>query len=581
MDKSQSSSSHFCQSLRRAAAIGTAVAFLVLEASPAFATNYYWVGSRSGSTHWNAPTNWSTVPSGPGNGAAPGAADLAIFFKTGGTVQMKSAVNVMGIYMGNNWTGSILQGTGTLTIGSLGMRVGSGRFIGGNVPIYNSGSYTQTGGIVAYIMSRFSHSGSFSVRSLSSTTNPTFTSTGTVIASGSGNYTYTFGANSAGTGRRVFLKNFTLNNRGASTSTNKITVSGAILSLSGTLRINTGKLDLDQGNVPLVTNSGIVLANSALAAFVGDGNITASGYNIVAGDSASFNLSGTTTLTMKGNSQTLDVNGDTIYRLTVRSSSGTYMASDLVVTNQLQVNTGSRLSLNAFNIFATGTTIFNYGTIKENTGKLSHSGSDLLITNSSFVDVSSTSTPQTMYFTLTDPDGNLNGTSIDTLTVTASISGGDSETITLSETTFTSGVFRGSIPTAYASPTANNGQLQTPSDKVVTLSYTDSQDGLSITDTSSLVVVSGGGGGGGDGGGYYVPPSTSRSSSSAAVNASTSRSSSKSSMKSSSKKSSSKKSPSKKSSKKKSSKKSSSKKSSSKKSSSKKSSSKSSSSKKL
>ncbi|MEK7218176.1 MAG: S-layer homology domain-containing protein, partial [Patescibacteria group bacterium] len=114
----------------------------------------------------------------------------------------------------------------------------------------------------------------------------------------------------------------------------------------------------------------------------------------------------------------------------------------------------------------------------------------------------------TVYITLSDTDENIDGTAADTVSVTVT-GGGDSETVTLTENSDISGVFRGSIASADAAATASDGTLQSPGTTLAYLSYTDTQDALSYADSTTLVeastttttttttTTSGGGGGGG------------------------------------------------------------------------------------
>ena len=92
----------------------------LLFLSRASAATYYWVGSGS-STRWEDPLNWSTVAKG-GHTAAqtniPTGSDTAVLLSSGATVRIRSAVSLTNLSISNIWTGSLLMGTGTLTVWS-------------------------------------------------------------------------------------------------------------------------------------------------------------------------------------------------------------------------------------------------------------------------------------------------------------------------------------------------------------------------------------------------------------------------------------------------------------------------------
>jgi len=480
----------------------------------AHAADRFWVGAGNAdhdtSDRWEDTNNWSNVPTGTGGQTVPGASDLAIFAVSGSTVRIRSEVTVGGIFLANTFTGSLLQGTGTLTIGTSGIRVGSGTFLGGNGVMTSSGSFTQTGGIVTMTHGTYTQSGSFSITNGagSGIPSPVFTSTGTVVFRGNTDLTYTQAANTT-----VSLWHVTVDNNGG-TTLDDLTVSGTGgLSLSGTLTITLGGLDLETNNVTLNVENGITLADAAQATLIADQNITASGA-VSVGAASTVTLSGSMTLTLNGDDQELNVNNTSIPNLTIGSSSGTTLTGHAQVTSTLQVNTGASLMIQSLTLAATGATIINYQTIDEGTGKIVHTATSFLIADSSYAEDDSIPLGTTVYFTITDTDENISGTAADTLTVTATTTQGESETITLTETSNTSGVFRGSAASADktgSAITAGDGIIQAGgSDYILTGTFTDAQDALTNTDTSTLTIAdssapptsttsSGGGGGGGGG----------------------------------------------------------------------------------
>lgn len=492
------------RSFGRVLIVSVAVVVSILWASRAHAADRYWVGARNAnSDRWEDTENWSTQPRGASGASLPGASDIAIFSFSGSTARIRSAVSVQGILLSNVWTGALLQGTGTITAGSAGVRVGSGRFVGGNAFIAIATGFTQTGGIVSGIQNTLTLSGSLSITDGSAAGTPSFTSTGTIVFDGNADQNFTKGSSTS-----MSLRNLTLENSGAGTSDDIVTSINGGLNLSGALTITVGNLDLESNNTDLVVERGITIASNAQASLTSGGNVTASG-SLSVGASGSFTLSGVTTLTMNGIDQNLDTNNSLLFNLTVASSSGTTLTSQQSVSNTLQINTGSTLALDSFTFFATGATILNYAKLHEDTGKVVHNASSFLMGDSNFTEVGTFNTGDRIYVTLTDTDENIDGTALDTVSVTLSTTGGgDSEAVTLTETSKTSGLFRGSIGTAFGA-VLSDGLIGATDTTTVTATNTDAQDGLVNTDTATLNVgglpVSGssssGGGGGGGGGG--------------------------------------------------------------------------------
>ncbi|MFH1444172.1 MAG: S-layer homology domain-containing protein [Candidatus Peregrinibacteria bacterium] len=376
----------------------------------ALAADRYWRGQMNNSNQFENPINWSATLGGNGGVAAPTASDEVFFISNstgstllGKTVLIKSNASANGIVINQNMTGTILLGTGALTVGWNGVRMGSGRIIGGTASntVAVRGGFTQTGGIVRVGNGTFAVSGSFVVTG--STTN--FTSTGTVILNG-----------------------------------------GA--------------------------------------------------QNLNAAYRASFT------------------------NLTVASTGATTLLSDVsTVSGTLQISTGATVSLGSYTLYATGATIINYGTITEGTGYISHTSSNVLITDANYAEDNSL-TPGYVYFNVTDSDENIDGTVQDTMAITVTASTGDSESVTLTETTNTSGIFRGSIlATSSTGYVASNGALEITSTATVSFTYTDAQDSADTgSDTATLTIAAAssassstatGGGGGRRGGGNTTPASSS------------------------------------------------------------------------
>ncbi|MEK7562767.1 MAG: LamG-like jellyroll fold domain-containing protein, partial [Patescibacteria group bacterium] len=197
---------------------------------------------------------------------------------------------------------------------------------------------------------------------------------------------------------------------------------GSNLTVNGNLNIYSGNLDVSSSNY----------------------SVTASGSFI---NSARFTpRSGTVTLA--GIGTTLKMYGTSLYNLTIASAKSAILRTAAIVTNALTVASSAALNLNGFDLTATLASISNLGTITEGTGAILHTSS--LAASPAALDIGSS-----ISISLTDSDANVDGTAQDTVTVTA-----NGETVTLTETTNTSGVFTGSIATAHGAGVASNGVIE-------------------------------------------------------------------------------------------------------------------------
>ncbi|MEO1594138.1 MAG: OmpA family protein [Pseudomonadota bacterium] len=97
-------------------------------------------------------------------------------------------------------------------------------------------------------------------------------------------------------------------------------------------------------------------------------------------------------------------------------------------------------------------------------------------------------TDETAFVRLDDGDQNLNGLLRETVTVTVSNApGGDSETLTLTETGNNTGVFTGYVPLAEATPATGNCVLETTPDSTLSISYADPADNTDASQALALV----------------------------------------------------------------------------------------------
>ena len=272
---------------------------------------------------------------------------------------------------------------------------------------------------------------------------------------------------------------------------------------SGNPHTDTGKYTLESN---LAASGNIINYTSLIDTSSSDYSITVSGSLLNhAGLTANSSV-----ITLDGADQNLGLNDASVETLTISSTSGTTLTTNATVTNTLTVGAGSTLTLGAYTLTATNAIITNAGTISANGGLISHNAESLSFTNSSYSSsVSSGNAPGILYVSLTEGDENFLSDTTESVSVTFTTSEGDSETITLTESSISSGIFRGSINAAETNEVVHtgNGIVEVINDgsATVTVTFTDSDDSLSSTATLTLVgtpaeatsTAAGGGGGGG------------------------------------------------------------------------------------
>lgn len=238
---------------------------LIVGAGNVSAAKRYWISN--GPAYWNNAANWASASGGAGGAGVPGSNDTAYFdgVGTGGgpatahgndTLDVNAAVKYLVV---NGFTGKIVQGTFTLTIGSSGASLNTGTFSGG------SGSITATGHVTISGTAFTSTSGTFS-------TSKDFTNSGGSFSHNNGKMRFT--ATNTITGSvTMYQLEFTP----ASTSTFTI-ASGTTLTVSNTLTIsgsasssvNTGDISV-QGDL-VITNTASGTGGTGTFTFNGTGN---------------------------------------------------------------------------------------------------------------------------------------------------------------------------------------------------------------------------------------------------------------------------------------------------------------------
>lgn len=245
---------------------------------------------------------------------------------------------------------------------------------------------------------------------------------------------------------------------------------------------------------------------------------------IAGGLTTPFLLAGGTFLNGGGTVQYSATTGDvasTTYNNLVFSSSGGAVSHTInastTVSGTLSLDANSTLAIGTQTLNAPGT-IMNNGTITISSGgTFAHPVTSAKITDSSGTEVSSLTTAASVYLTVIDSNRNLLGATVETITIPVSMNsaaGSDAETITLTETSVNSGVFRNSsainLVTSSVVSSANS-QFEITASGTGTSVYTDAYQSSDTASDSVTVIYaassgSGGGGGLGSSGGSGLPP---------------------------------------------------------------------------
>lgn len=194
---------------------------------------------------------------------------------------------------------TITQGNLDLTTNSLALVVDDG-----DITIANSAQAALTSN------SNVTHSGGLTVN-----TSGIFALTGgTWTNIDDGDVTYTL------TGANKHFFSLTLNNSGGG-SNDDLTIAGSGLNLSGALTITNGNLALNTNSQAMVVEGGITLADDADATLVTNSNVTASG-TILVNDAATLTVSAGTWTLNDNSDQAFDIDGQSLYNLTINNSGG-------------------------------------------------------------------------------------------------------------------------------------------------------------------------------------------------------------------------------------------------------------------
>lgn len=265
---------------------------------------------------------------------------------------------------------------------------------------------------------------------------------------------------------------YTLGAGGNATSTHVLTIGQA-----AQLNMNGRQLELSGSGTPLIyVSDGSFVANNSTVTY----SVNTTATNIATGTYATLVVNGSATKSLVGNTTALTA---------------------------VTINSGATLAVSSYTFTATGATWINSGTVTEGTGKITLAAAGVLSSSaggSAVTTFGNADTLPVIHVQVTDASLNLLASTAETQTATVIGTSGitDSETVTLTETSATSGVFRGSISFQLSGSNVV-GKLDYQGNGTINYSFVDSQDS---TDTESgsasfTGTMPGGGSSGSSGGG--------------------------------------------------------------------------------
>jgi hypothetical protein len=245
--------------MKRVLSIAVFSLLFVLISTSAFGAKRYWIKATAGK--WNNTANWSSTSGGAGGSSVPGASDTAYFDGNGtGNDTLDMNVSVKYLSVAGGYTGKIVQGTYTVTIGTTGAALAGGTFEGGSANITLTGALTISGCAFTSTSGTLTTSSNFTVNGTGSFTHNSgvmkFTATNTITGSVT-MYKVEFAPTATAT--------YTIASGTTLTITNTLTISGTV-----TATLNTGNINVS-GDV-VITNSGTGSGGSATLTFTGSSN---------------------------------------------------------------------------------------------------------------------------------------------------------------------------------------------------------------------------------------------------------------------------------------------------------------------
>jgi len=292
--------------------------------------SYYWVG---GDGSWSSASHWASSSGGVGGAGNPSNTDAVVFDtnSAASAVTVDAGINVRGISMTADFSGSISQGANSVTVGADGYTQAGGTFTGGSAAIAVSGDFSLSGGALTATTNTLSVGGNWSKTAGAFTHN-----SGTVsLISTSGGKTLTAGGQS--------FSHLTFNGSGGGWALqDTLTLAGNLTVAAGTLTINNQNINL-AGNLSVVNGAGWTKGSGTLT--LNGSNQNLSDANSTTNDLGAVVTSGAGTATLVGNLRvtTMSIGNGT----TLNLGAGSYT---LTLTG-----TGTPITTNASGTFSKGT----------------------------------------------------------------------------------------------------------------------------------------------------------------------------------------------------------------------------------
>ncbi len=458
-----------------------ATGFLFLNASTVNATYFWWDGGGDGVT-WTDPLNWGNDSNYPGKTVT----DQAVIATStaGGNVTVRATSTLAGSleYLQLGYNAGGYKSGATLILGKDATIAASSSIILVGTSTLKLGDSTWGSGTIIFATSSLNAI----PFKLSTTTADTFfyAATGTVTFTGTGGgivvatttyYNLTFTPTST-----TALSTYIFDMKSGSSTcfttngcTSTTTISNVLtLNASSSVNFNSNAVILSGSGTAFEKANGDFVANGSLVKYTNASVAT----NVATGTYANLVISGAgVTKTLLGN---------------------------VTATSTVSIDSGT-LALTTSTFTVTGSTYTNSGSVTRTTGKI------VKASTSQFDDGTGTAkgsfngdTPDKVYVRVTDVSLNLLADTIETQSVliTAKSSISDSESVTLTETSASSGIFSGGV-TFGLSGTNVGGQLDYQGPGTLTYAFTDSQDSSDTgSGTGNFSGTAGSGGGSGGGG---------------------------------------------------------------------------------
>ncbi len=442
-----------------------------------------------------------TVSSTGSIGSVSGDKSFAAFTNNG-TLDVGSGTATTTGTLTDNASGIINNDAGVLSVSGDFTRTGTYNAMAGTFRLAGTSAQNITGSTFNKLLSiKGSNTATFITNA------PTIGST--LITSGGGTLTTAGLALSVTGAATIGSGTVVTSTTGVITFSNTITNNGSLGSLSGGFNLNgaltnNGTVDLGNGSSTAnisITNAAAGTINGGSATLWLYGDLGNSG--TIAGQKGTFTFTGTGAQSFGGSS-----NATNPYNLTINKASGTASLGGNVTSTGAFTLTSGTLAVGNNRFGATGT-YTNTGLVTVGaSGHIVHAADSVKFTDETYTLVSGYKTPNSIYFEVNDPDRNLNGSSIETFTITMkgdSAAGLDSELQTLTETTASSGVFRSpALSVLTSSVTSTNDSIfEVLAAGNASTTYTDVYDptGDSTAVSAALTLGTGGGSGGGSGSG--------------------------------------------------------------------------------